>query len=98
MADRLPVEMKDFLRKMFDEIDTDGSGSMDAWELKAIVEKCEGCNASEAIQKEMAVIVEKWGCDASEAIQKEMASMDINGDGKITFDEMCTVIAAALGK
>ena len=76
MADRLPVEMKDFLRKMFDEIDTDGSGSMDAWELKAIVEKCEGCNASEAIQK-------------------EMASMDINGDGKITFDEMCTVIANA---
>jgi Ca2+-binding EF-hand superfamily protein len=78
MADKLPAEVKDMLRQMFDAIDTDGSGSIDAKELKAIVEKCEGCDASD------------------EAIQKEMAVMDINGDGKITFDEMCTVIANAL--
>jgi calcium-dependent protein kinase len=80
MADKLSEEVKAFLRQMFDEIDTDRSGSIDAKELKAIIEKTEGCDASD------------------EAIQKEMASMDINGDGKITFDEMCTVIAAALGK
>jgi len=80
MADKLPEEVKEFLRQMYDEIDTDRSSSIDAKELKAIIEKTEGFDASD------------------EAIQKEMASMDINGDGKITFDEMCTVIAAALGK
>ena len=79
MADKLPGEVRLLLRQMFDEIDADGSGSIDAKELKAIIEKTEGCDASD------------------EAIQKEMASMDIDGDGKITFDEMCTVIAGALG-
>ena len=78
MADRLPVEIMDSLRVMFDASDTDRSGSIDAKELKAMIEKCEGCDASD------------------EAIQKAMADTDINCDGKITFDEMCTVIANAL--
>lgn len=35
------------------------------------------------------------GVEASdEDIAKEMAAFDVNKDGKITFDELCKVIAA----
>ena len=43
----------------------------------------------------MKAFAAKMGIEASdEDVAKEMAAFDVNKDGKITFDEMCQVVAS----
>ena len=59
MADRLPVEMKDSLRQMFDASDTDRSGFIMEMQLKAMIDS--GCYAyDEAVQEAMAALRDSW--------------------------------------
>ena len=45
--------------------------------------------------KEMKAFAAKMGIEASdEDVAKEMAQLDVNKDGKITFDEVCRVVAS----
>jgi Ca2+-binding EF-hand superfamily protein len=71
----LNADEKQQLKEYFDAIDTDGSGSHDSTELKALAAKM-GIEVSD------------------EDVAKELATFDVNKDGKITFDELCKVIAA----
>ena len=59
MAYRLPVEMKDSLRQMFDASDTDRSGFIMEMQLKAMIDS--GCYAyDEAVQEAMAALRDSW--------------------------------------
>jgi Ca2+-binding EF-hand superfamily protein len=71
----LDADEKKQLKEYFDAIDTDGNGSHDSTELKALAAKM-GIEVSD------------------EDVAKELATFDVNKDGKITFDELCKVIAA----
>ena len=71
----LPADLKKQLKELFDATDTDGSGSVDSKELKALAAKM-GIEVSD------------------EDVAKELATFDVNKDGKITFDEMCQVVAS----
>ena len=73
----LPADLKAQLKELFDATDTDGSGSHDSTELKALAAKM-GIEVSD------------------EDVAKELATFDVNKDGKITFDEMCKVVASLM--
>jgi len=57
MTDSLPDDLKAILRQVFDAADANGNGSIDAKELKIIIENLEGVETTnEQVQKEMVAL------------------------------------------
>jgi Ca2+-binding EF-hand superfamily protein len=64
-------------------------------QLKELFDATDTDGSGSVDSKEMKAFCASMGVEASdEDIAKEMAAFDVNKDGKITFDEMCQVVAS----
>ena len=64
-------------------------------QLKELFDATDTDGSGSVDSKEMKAFAAKMGIEASdEDVAKEMAEFDVNKDGKITFDEMCKVVAS----
>jgi Ca2+-binding EF-hand superfamily protein len=74
----LPADLKAQLKELFDAADTDGSGSIDAKEMKGMLAKM-GIEPSDE--------------DFAKGFDTFCNTFDVNKDGTMSFDEMCQITA-----